>query len=346
MIVFSVNSINKSVLWIPLSKKHSYVQKISNSSSNEVTNSHESANMAAGFRNKLPIFYWIVAYIVYYSQTKSRQIVSNEYLEISPGIILPEDQDIACNLDFTLFNVAKFKFNVYSSRHKIRRCCTKWNKHGLLLLQTPDVDFPKDLIICIDVESNPGDTISVNKPTERIGNQSRPFQVLNPPYANDQGQVFTAQQLRSMKPHASIISLELKICLKGHGILQSKRGARAGKKTRERQNAWTIRSIHARITSRIAGNRNSVNRTSDISLLRKIPYWKTYRIPVVLTTNIRSIAKKVDELQQVAVLNNADAICVTETWLTAQIPDSCRYSWLQLIQKGLFLHQEVAFAFF
>ena len=279
-----------------------------------------------------------------YSLLFTNQIPPN-CLEISPGIIIPEDQVIACNLDFTVFNVAKFKFNVYSSRHKIRCCCTKWNKHGLLLLQTPDVDFPKDLTICIDMESNPGDTIPVNKPTECIGNQSRPFQVLNPPYANDQGQVFTAQQLRSMKPYASIISLEVKICLKGHGILQSKRGVRAGKKTRERQNA-SIRSIPARITSRIAGNRNSVNRTSDISLLRKILYRKTYRIPVVLTTNIRSIAKKVDELQQVAVLNNADAICVTETWLTAQIPDSCRYSWLQLIQKGLFLHQEAAFAFF
>ena len=102
---------------------------------------------------------------------------------------------------------------------KIRCCCTKWNKHGLLLLQTPDVDFPKDLTICINVESNPGDTIPVNKPTECIGNQSRPFQVQNPPYANDQGQVFTAQQLRSMKPYASIISLEVKICLKGNGIL-------------------------------------------------------------------------------------------------------------------------------
>ena len=25
-------------------------------------------------------------------------------------------------------------------------------------LQTPDLDFPEDLTICVDVESNPGDT--------------------------------------------------------------------------------------------------------------------------------------------------------------------------------------------
>ena len=32
-----------------------------------------------------------------------------------------------------------------------------WMKHGILLLQTPDLDFPQDLTICVDVESNPGD---------------------------------------------------------------------------------------------------------------------------------------------------------------------------------------------
>ena len=31
-------------------------------------------------------------------------------------------------------------------------------KHGILHLQTPDLDFPQDLTICVDVESNAGDT--------------------------------------------------------------------------------------------------------------------------------------------------------------------------------------------
>ena len=33
-----------------------------------------------------------------------------------------------------------------------------WMKHEILHLQTPDLDFPEDLTVCVDVESNPGDT--------------------------------------------------------------------------------------------------------------------------------------------------------------------------------------------
>ena len=56
--------------------------------------------------------------------------------------------------------------------------------------------------------------------------------------------------------------------------------------------------------------------------LRKVPSRKSYSIPTVLSANVRGIAKKVDEIQQVAELNNVNAICITETWLSPSVPDS------------------------
>ena len=47
----------------------------------------------------------------------------------------------------------------------------------------------------------------------------------------------------------------------------------------------------------------------------------TNYIPTVLSANVRAIATKVDEIQQVAELNSVDTICITETWLSPSIPD-------------------------
>ena len=46
-------------------------------------------------------------------------------------------------------------------------------------------------------------------------------------------------------------------------------------------------------------------------------------IPTILSTNVRSLPKKVEEIQQIAELNSAGAICITESWLSTDIPDSC-----------------------
>ena len=56
------------------------------------------------------------------------------------------------------FKVVKFKLIKFTSRASIRCQSSLWMKHGILHLQTPDLDFPQDLTICVDVESNPGDT--------------------------------------------------------------------------------------------------------------------------------------------------------------------------------------------
>ena len=55
--------------------------------------------------------------------------------------------------------------------------------------------------------------------------------------------------------------------------------------------------------------RNTVNHV----VIKKVSYRKSYDIPTVLSANVRTIASKVDEIQQIAELNNANVICITET---------------------------------
>ena len=60
--------------------------------------------------------------------------------------------------DELCFKVVKFKLIKFTTSTRIRRESSIWMKHGILHLQTLDLDFPQDLTICVDVESNPGDT--------------------------------------------------------------------------------------------------------------------------------------------------------------------------------------------
>jgi hypothetical protein len=45
-------------------------------------------------------------------------------------------------------------------------------------------------------------------------------------------------------------------------------------------------------------------------------------MPQLLLANVRSLISKVDELEAVANVNEADIICITESWLPSDIPDS------------------------
>ena len=57
--------------------------------------------------------------------------------------------------------------------------------------------------------------------------------------------------------------------------------------------------------------RNTVNH----GVIKRVPYRKSYDILTVMSANVRTIASKVDKIQQIAELNNANTICITETWL-------------------------------
>lgn len=75
-----------------------------------------------------------------------------------------------------------------------------------------------------------------------------------------------------------------------------------------------------------AENLRLTQRSVNFGVLRSIKTLrqpKVYGIPTILSTNVRSLPKKVDEIQQIAELNSAGAICITESWLSTDIPDSC-----------------------
>ena len=79
--------------------------------------------------------------------------------------------------------------------------------------------------------------------------------------------------------------------------------------------------IPVRITprNRMISVNGSVNHTVLSNVKRQS---KSYGIPSIILANVRSIAKKLDELHQLALYNNVGMICITETWLTSNIPDS------------------------
>ena len=49
----------------------------------------------------------------------------------------------------------------------------------------------------------------------------------------------------------------------------------------------------------------------------------TYDFPNIFYTNPRSVVSKIDEIYEVSRSNNIDLICITESWLTENIPDNC-----------------------
>lgn len=61
----------------------------------------------------------------------------------------------------------------------------------------------------------------------------------------------------------------------------------------------------------------------NYSVLKKVKHQKSYDIPVILSTNARALTNKVDEIQQITELNSVGTICITETWLSPNVPDSC-----------------------
>ena len=210
---------------------------------------------------------------------------------------------------------------IFSSQPKTRRNCTAWYKHGIVLLQRSELKFPRDLAICMDLEANPGDTLLFNKSRAWI-TQSCPVQPSN--YANSSSKsptVYSIKQLLTLRKFASKIPQALKNQLVGLGIARSRSGVRAGLRAKAKQ--LDPRQISARITSlRPNGNNQVKFRGVNNAVLRRIPYQKTFRIPVIFSSNVRSVRNKVEELQYVSECNRADVLCITESWLCPQIPDS------------------------
>ncbi len=83
--------------------------------------------------------------------------------------------------------------------------------------------------------------------------------------------------------------------------------------------------IPIRITRRKRRPYQNLGRTVNhhvLKNLKKMKAPKRYDIPTILSANVRSLPKKVDEIEQIALLNSAGVICITESWLSPDIPDS------------------------
>ena len=105
---------------------------------------------------KFPIFYSLSYRIVKYLLFNGSQIISNGALDSYSKTVIPKERVIPSKLLVSLSFVPSFHYKMYSSKPRFRTCSSKWLKHGFLLQRT-ELDFPRDLTICMDVESNPGD---------------------------------------------------------------------------------------------------------------------------------------------------------------------------------------------
>ena len=107
------------------------------------------------------------------------------------------------------------------------------------------------------------------------------------------------------------------ICPKKHLNILQFRGTRARKqsKNRKKQPYQRVNNrkeyIKVRITSRQPPSIASLQRDRNQFVIKRVPYAKSYEVPSILSTNIRSLSNKVDELNEVATLNKSDIICIT-----------------------------------
>ena len=66
--------------------------------------------------------------------------------------------------------------------------------------------------------------------------------------------------------------------------------------------------IPVRITYQTTKESTNMRNTVNHGVIKRVPYRKSHNVPTVLSTNVRTIGSKVDEIQQIAELNNANAI--------------------------------------
>lgn len=212
-----------------------------------------------------------------------------------------------------------------------RRAITTWKKHGYVCLFLPQ----RDLTWCMDIESNPGPDLLSNDRRNSALRRNNIDNAHNSLFPSDSEECITYKRnelfaLRSHKGHQ--LDKKHLFNLKVNGLLRY-RGVRAGKSFKEKnRRPMQIPTVitadrRCKVPTRTAscmtaewfdkrnhlGSRNTFNH----SVLKRLPYQKSYNIPTALSMNIRAIANKVDELQQIALFNNASAI-----WLSPRVPDS------------------------
>ena len=205
----------------------------------------------------------------------------------------------------------RYKGKLLSAHYNISRPLQKSTKRGMTCLCLPAKVFVLDLCIHVDVARNPG-------PTKEIAKLCR--QTTSCSTIRSTARIFnySRRELFALKKHRSLLNPDLVSNLKELGLFRTL-GSRGGQNLNyDKRNSLipVVISICARQI------RIQKARTRNIMNLKGIPKRKFYQIPSVLSTNVRSVTNKINELHQVALLNRIDAICVTESWLKPDIPDS------------------------
>lgn len=187
-----------------------------------------------------------------------------------------------------------------------------------MCLKIPGKDPDFDLVGFMDVERNPG------PPEVEISRLSLTFH-LQPLIVFTYVFLFTWNSPLT----TAVYDIQLLHTLKDLDIPRF-RGTRAGRHSKiERDKSARVLIIintnelnSVRITNRDLLPTTLQYRSRNKSYIKRVPYAKSYEVPSMLSTNIRNLSSKIDELHQVAIHNKTDVICITESWLSQLIPDS------------------------
>ena len=265
------------------------------------------AIMAAG-SIRLLLFYLILAFL----PNGFRLYVAGKISKVNTfmtgcGLRL-DGSELFYNSDELCFKVVKFKSIMFTSRVGVRREGSVWMKHGILLLQTPDFDFPKELTICVDVESNPGDIeLTQDSSSSSTRSSNALFRI-----------VYGRMELRSLRKLASsYIAPDVFNRLKSLQILR-KRGSRGGC----RRFGSSFQSI--RLLGNFGGQRESINYSSSrhvnpanlIQINTSPPNSLDARHLKVCVWNAQSLRNKTASLVDYIHDNKLDILAISETWFS------------------------------
>ena len=220
---------------------------------------------------------------------------------------------------FYLSQAKSMKWNLARSGFTgCKTAITKWSKHGIINLLIPGHDPPVDITIYVDICRNPGPVLSgldLNIPqgqSQNGGKFIRTAVVDKTTY--NRSKLLDIRSLSTTQANSHLLST-----LKHLGLFRY-RGSRGGKRIipviishrdKQRRPAWGHRSGTVDWNNLVSIKCHPENRD-------KIPS----QLPHVLLSNIRSLVPKFDELSTFLMLNRADLVAISKTWLNEQIDSS------------------------
>ena len=188
---------------------------------------------------------------------------------------------------------SKIQRKLPSAHYNISRPLQKSTKYGMTCLCLPAKVFVLDLCIHVDVARNPG-------PTKEIAKLCRQTTSCSTIRSTVRSFNYSRRELFALNKLRSLLNPDLVSNLKELGLFRT-RGSRGGQNLNYDKRNSLIPVVISTCARQIRIH-NARTRT-DIMNLKGIPYKKFYQIPSVLSTNVRSVTNKIDELHQVALLN-------------------------------------------